>query len=195
MAAETAFRSEERFDQRTFRRWLDARPRSDVNHYELLDGRIVMTPPAGWPHASIEVAISARLNEYVRANKLGMVLGSSAGYDLPSGDTLEPDVSFISAERFDAGPKPATGRFVRIVPNLVVEILSKATARYDRTEKKKTYERNGVDEYWIVDPGRREVTVYHLRKGGYATGRKFSTGTIRSRAVRGFSVEVDEIVA
>jgi hypothetical protein len=37
---------------------------------------------------------------------VGRVQGSSAGYELPSGDTLEPDASFISRERFAAGPAP-----------------------------------------------------------------------------------------
>ena len=62
------------------------------------------------------------------------MLGSSAGYDLPSGDTLEPDVSFLSAARLAAGPAPERGRFLRIVPDLVVEILSDSTAKRDRGE-------------------------------------------------------------
>jgi Uma2 family endonuclease len=52
MIAETAFQSDECFDQKAFRRWLDRRPPSDTNHYELIDGRIVKTPPAGWPHTA-----------------------------------------------------------------------------------------------------------------------------------------------
>lgn len=49
MAVETGFSSDERFTQGEFRRWLDQQPQSDLNHYELIDGRIVMTPPAGNP--------------------------------------------------------------------------------------------------------------------------------------------------
>lgn len=195
MIAETAFRSEERFDQAAFRRWLDARPQSDINHYELINGRIVMTPPAGWPHGSVDSAIAARLHEHVRRHRLGIVLGSSAGYDLPSGDTVEPDVSFISSKRFAAGPKPAAGQFLRIVPNLVVEILPPSTARRDRTEKKKVYEHNRVDEYWIVDPVRKEVTVFDLAKRGYAAGRSFKSGRIRSRVLPRLALSVGGIFA
>lgn len=50
---QTAFRSEERFTQAEFRAWLEVRPGSDANRYELLDGRIVMTPPTAWPHSSL----------------------------------------------------------------------------------------------------------------------------------------------
>jgi Uma2 family endonuclease len=195
MGVETAFQSDERFDQKTFRRWLDERPASDINHYELIDGRIVMTPPAAWPHGTIGGHIGARVGTHVRKKKLGIVLDSSAGYDLPSGDTVEPDVSFISSKRFAAGPKPAAGEFVRIVPNLVVEILSPGTAKRDRTEKKALYERNRVDEYWIVDPRRRQVTVFELEKRGYGTGTVFAAGRIRSRVLPGLDLPVEDLFA
>jgi Uma2 family endonuclease len=193
MIAETAFHSDEQFDQKQFRRWLDARPASDINHYELINGRIIMTPPAGWPHGSVETALVIPLGQHVQSRKLGVVLGSSTGYDLPSGDTVEPDVSFIAARRFAGGPKPTPGRFLRIVPNLVVEILLPSTARKDRIDKKCAYERNGVDEYWIVDPSRKQVTVFHLGKRGYAAGATFTAGPIRSRVLPGFVVSAKEL--
>ena len=57
------------------------------------------------------------------------------------------------------------GEFLRTVPTLVVEILSHSTARRDRTKKKAVYARNGVAEYWIVDPDARSVTVHVLGDG------------------------------
>jgi Uma2 family endonuclease len=44
---------------------------------------------------------------------------------------------------------------LRIVPDLVVEVLSRKTASQDPGEKKAIYERNGVREYWLVDPRTR----------------------------------------
>src|SRR5258705_4819105 len=144
MVMQTGFVSPEIFTQKEFKRWLAEQPRSDINHYELLHGKIVMNPPAGWPHASIEANILAPVTTFVRTRGLGVVLGSSAGYDFPSGDTVGPDISFISTARLAAGPAPQQGKFVRIVPNLAVEILSDATAQRDRTEKKTIYAENGV---------------------------------------------------
>ena len=192
MAGDTAFKSEERFDQRKFRRWIDERSPSDLNHYELIEGRIAMTPPARWPHGRVAMLIGSRLEQHVRKHELGVVLDSSTGYELPSGDTVEPDVSFISTQRFAKGPRPTAGQFIRIVPDLVVEILSPATARRDRTEKKKLYEANGVDEYWIVDPARRSVAVFHLGKQGYA-GRSIAEGKLRSRVLSRLDLQVEEI--
>ncbi|MBI3800502.1 MAG: Uma2 family endonuclease, partial [Deltaproteobacteria bacterium] len=73
-----------------------------------------------------------------------------------------------------AGPQVRRGQFLKIVPTLVVEILSPATAKRDRTEKKRLYETNGVEEYWLVDQDRREVTVFHLTERRYDAGTRFS---------------------
>ena len=146
-----------------------------------------MTPPAGWGHGEIEARLIRILADFVETNKLGKVFGSSTGYNLPSGDTLEPDMSFISAEHWAQGPQVGRGHFLRIVPNLVVEILSPATAHRDRVEKKKIYETNGVDELWLVDPLRREVTVFQLAAGKYNHGRRIGTrSTLRSQILPGF---------
>jgi len=172
--AETAFISTETFTQKAFKRWVERRPMTDINRYELINGRIVMTPPASWEHGESEVKAGRILVDFVEKHNLGRVFGSSTGYELPSGDTLEPDVSFISRERWARGPQPKRGQFLKIVPNLVVEILSPTTAGRDRTEKKRIYEMNGVDEYWLIDPDRREVTVFHLIGGQYDAGKRFS---------------------
>jgi len=195
MTPQTAFRSDERFTQADFRTWLEERPGADINRYELLRGRIIATPPAGWPHGRLEATLVCWLGERVHKNKLGVVQGSSAGYDLPSGDTVEPDASYVSRARLAAGPAPQSGRFLRIVPDLAVEIFSPATARRDRTEKKAIYERNGVREYWLVDAEKRTVAVFRLRKGQYGPARTFSRGSFKSGVVPGLIVSVEEVFA
>jgi hypothetical protein len=44
---ETTFVSTATFNQKAFKRWVENRPLTDVNRYELTDGKIVMVPPAG----------------------------------------------------------------------------------------------------------------------------------------------------
>jgi Uma2 family endonuclease len=190
---ETAFQSEESFTQREFWEWVNDRPRSDLNHYELINGRIVMTPPAGWPHGGIGSNLNVLLGTHVRGGNLGRVFDASTGFELPSGDTVEPDVSFISAARLAAGPAPERRKFLRVAPALIVEILSDPTARRDRVEKKDVYERNGVEEYWIVDPDRREVTVFHLVGEHYDAGEVFQHGPIASQVLPTVAFTVDDV--
>lgn len=191
MAAEMAFVPAEAFTQAEFKRWVERRPLSDANRYELIDGRIVMTPPAGWGHGEIEANVVSILREFVRKHDLGRVFGSSTGYNFAPRSTLEPDASFIAHGRWAKGPHTRPGQFLRIVPNLVVEILSPSTSRRDRLEKKKLYEEHGVDEYWVIDPNRREVTVFRLADGRYSTGEVFTAGQkLRSGVLPGFVVPV-----
>lgn len=190
MLSTTTFRSDESFTPRTFRRWVDSRPMADVNHYELVRGRIVMTPPAGWTHASVGARIVGLLDAHVRRHRLGTVFDSSLGYILPSDDVLEPDASFVSTARFEANRPSRPNEYLRAVPNLVVEILSPGTAARDRTEKKELYEQNGVDEYWIVDSDHRAVTVFVREPRGYGAGRTAIGGTFRSRVLPKLRVSV-----
>ena len=192
---QTAFRSEERFTQAEFWDWLQKLPADDIHHYELINGQIVMTPPAGYPHEKVIMRIIHALLQHVVPGALGEVLGSSAGYDFPSGNTLEPDVVFISAGRLRAGPKPERGRFYRIVPDLVVEVLSRSTAARDRTEKKEIYARDGVREYWIVDSRRREVTVFYSEGTEFSAGAVFRDGLIGSRVLPGLVLATASIFA
>ena len=47
-------------------------------------------------------------------------------------------------------------------PDLVVEVLSKGTAKRDRGIKFTDYAANGIGEYWIVNPGKQTVEQYEL---------------------------------
>ncbi len=177
-----AFRSLERMTQAEFARWLKTVPAGDLHHYELLNGFVVMEPPAGWPHGGIEIEIGSRLHAFLETHPLGRLCGSSQGFELPSGDTVEPDLALISKERWDGMQRPIQG-FLRVVPDLVVEILSPGTRRIDQKEKKNIYQRNGVREYWLVDPRSRSVEVFRLQAGEYDAGRRFVAGDMLDCAV------------
>ncbi len=180
------FESTRTVTQAEFAAWVESRERArDIAHYELLHGRIVMTPPAGYPHGEIGLEIGSMLHEFVRAKGLGKCFDSSQGFELPTGDTVEPDVSFVSRERWEAAPPPEPGKFLKVVPDLVIEILSPSTASQDRGEKKGIYERAGVREYWLVDSRAREIVVFVLVDGRYGKERIFTPGgTARSEILR-----------
>jgi Uma2 family endonuclease len=193
MDTEIPFSSERRLTQRQFCRWVNRRPESDHHSYELIHGRIVMTPPADFFHGTIEAEIATRLANHARAFDLGRVLASSATYALPTGDTLEPDVSFISQERLAAGPRPVRGKSIRMVPDLAVEILSRPTAHRDRRVKRDIYAAAGVREYWVVDPERCTATVYRARRGAFDRGVTHTAGVLRSGVLRGLVVPLDDL--
>jgi Uma2 family endonuclease len=160
--------------QAEFAEWVEERQSFDtLNHYEFLNGRVVMNPPAGFPHGSSDSRVQGLLFNQVYPGKLGEVFGSSQGFELPSGDTVEPDAAFVSKVRWEA-ITPVPGKFLRVVPDLLVEILSRRTAKTDRTEKKDIYAHNGVREYWLLDPQKRTLTQFLLEGDRFDTGRTFT---------------------
>ena len=60
----------------------------------------------------------------------------------------QPDVLFVSRDRLSLIERHG----ISGAPDLVIEILSASTARYDRGPKLRAYERTGVREVWLVDP-------------------------------------------
>lgn len=197
---ETAFASEGRFTPGQFRTWAERRPADDRNRYELLDGRIAVTPPPGWPHSRIAARMACRLLLHVEKGRLGEVLESSAGYDLPTGDCVQPDVSFFSNETLRSGPAPVEGKSLAFAPNLAVGVLSPSTRRRDRTEKREIYERNGVAEYWVVDPVARSVTIFAREEpgtggttSGFGPGAAWKSGPAPSRLLPGIDLTIEQI--
>lgn len=189
MHLDLSFISEETLTQDEFAAWVAGHP--DRSRCELIEGRIVMNPPAGWPHGRLAARLVYLLEAAVEGR--GLVCESSAGFELPTGDTVEPDVSYVSRARLEKGPAPEEGRFLRIVPDLVVEILSPRTQARDRTTKRRIYAESGVEEYWLVDPKAREVRVFVRRgEGRFDDGRTYvGDARIASAVLPDLSLTVD----
>jgi len=69
---------------------------------------------------------------------------------------LVPDLVYFSEERF---ARVVNEKHATAAPDLVVEILSPGTRRRDKGRKRAVYDREGVAEYWLVDPEAQSVTV------------------------------------
>jgi Uma2 family endonuclease len=190
----TEFISTRCFTQAEFEEWVaSSHVPSELYRYELLHGHVVMEPPAGYPHGELEAIIVAWLSQAVSARRLGKVYGSSQGFALPTGDTVEPDAAFVSSRRLLAAPPPEMGKFLRVVPDLVVEILSQSTRSRDQGEKRDIYRANGVREYWMVDPIVREVTVVVFERDREHELRLRSHDTVRSSVIEDLRLPVREL--
>ena len=50
------------------------------------------------------------------------------------------------------------------MPTLAVEVLSRSTRRKDMVKKLDLYMQTGVKEYWMVDPDKKELSIYNFEK-------------------------------
>lgn len=92
----------------------------------------------------------------------GLVFHAPVGVEFPDTEEgVQPDILFVSTERLEI----VHDDWIRGAPDLIVEILSPATAERDRDLKRKLYQRQGVAEYWIVDPVVESVEVWRFASG------------------------------
>ena len=136
----------------TYRDYFDL-PESD-DRYELIDGELCMTPPPVPEHQGFLGELYVIVRAFVRENKLGRVYFAPIGVVLSEGNVFQPDLILVSNERLDI-----IGRNIMGAPDLVVEVLSPSTERFDRTVKREQYARFGVREYWVADIIGRTVEV------------------------------------
>ena len=134
--------------------------------YEIIEGEKFMAPSPDWGHVNVTANLIATIGVYVKTNKLGTIAPDNFDVHFPDGNLFQPDFIFVSAEkaRFLFQNKANT---IHGVPDMVAEIFSKSTMKRDIGIKKDIYERNGVKEYWIIDPWRETIDVYLLREGKY----------------------------
>ncbi|MCY3708963.1 MAG: Uma2 family endonuclease [Caldilineaceae bacterium] len=163
---------------------------SDDERYELLNGELVMVPSPREIHQSILGILYLMVGTFVRDRGLGKVYFAPFDVVLSDTDVVQPDLLFISNERAER----ITQDNVRGAPDLVVEILSPATAERDRTLKLDLYATHGVKEYWIVDPGAQTITVLLRGESGFEVNGIYGEGqTMRSPTLEEFSVALEEI--
>jgi Uma2 family endonuclease len=156
--------------QSFFARWL-ARRDWDAHGYELVRGRIVRRGSPCPACAGVARRLRRRIEDAARGSST-VVLEPRQGLELPTGDTLLPDISVVSAARW-AEAAPSAGDLLRVVPELVVEVLPQSIALRDRPARdrmREIYERAGVREYWIVDTHTRTITVSVSHPGSFELG-------------------------
>lgn len=135
----------------------------DGNLWEVIDGRIYVSPQPTPAHQNVVTELITILNNHVRKHGLGKVFASAIKVVLDEPTGVGPDIVFISTARLE-GLK-SDGFYGS--PDLVVEVLSSKPG-LDRLVKRDKYARAGVPEYWIIDPVRRSLEVYALEGERYA---------------------------
>ncbi|PYQ28324.1 MAG: hypothetical protein DMF56_16055 [Acidobacteria bacterium] len=162
---------------------------NDGKRYEIIEGELYVNPSPNMKHQRVLLRLARSLADFVETHGLGEVFIAPFDVVLSEIDVLEPDVLFISAARMHI----LTQANVKGAPDLVVEVLSDGTRRYDETTKRKRYEHFEVQEYWIVDPIDDSVRILRLQGKQYE--RIIVGGNITSPLFPGLSLELKKLFA
>ena len=158
--------------------------------YQLIQGELIMAPAPLPTHQDTVGNIFVALTNFAHSRKIGRVFVAPIDVYLGPGDTLQPDVIFISRERFAIiGEKK-----VEAAPDLVVEVLSPGTAYYDLKKKKRLYEQAGVREYWVVDRLDKSVEVFVLEKHAFTLLQRIEgEGCVVSHILPGLNLDLSDV--
>jgi len=158
--------------------------------YQLIRGELIMSPSPSPIHQEVLKSIGVKLVTWVEPRGLGKVYFAPIDVYFSDTDVYQPDIIFISKERLQIiDDKKINGPV-----DLVIEILSPATAYYDLRIKKDLYEKAGVKEYWIVDPLEKMIEIYFNENGRFSLHQTVrGTGDIASKLINGFKIDLKEV--
>lgn len=131
----------------------------DGKSFELVNGQLV-EKNMGFESSFIGGQLFLFLANYCYSKGLGWVLPADTSYQCFSDDLTKvrkPDVSFLAASRV-VGNHPKG--HCKLVPDLVVEVVSPNDEFSQVSIKVHEYLDAGVHLVWVVDPEGEEVLVY-----------------------------------
>ncbi|CAB3395472.1 Uma2 family endonuclease [Kyrpidia spormannii] len=164
--------------------------RETAERYEVIDGVMYdMTPPPSTLHQRAVVGLTVQLANHFHGTPCQVFAAPFGVWLTENADEhVEPDVLVICnpdiiVEKGAVGP-----------PDLVVEVISPATAAKDKGVKWQLYRRTGVREYWIVDPHHQTVDVWLFHKDPADQPRVYGKNdTLRSMSFENLTIRLSEI--
>jgi Uma2 family endonuclease len=139
----------------------------DDERWEIIDGDAYnMTPAPSIKHQNVVGTIFSLLKQSLKG-QLCRPFVAPTDVVLSEYDVVQPDIIVVCDE------KKITAANIQGAPDLVVEVLSPATALKDKREKKALYERSAVREYILIDPIELYVERFVLKGKQYGESEIF----------------------
>lgn len=134
--------------------------------WEIIDGVPYMQAAPTWQHQAISVELTSQFNRYL-AGKSCRVFAAPFDVCIPEYNESDEEISNVISQPdivvvCNESKLRKTGYFG--VPSLIIEISSPSTARKDKLIKFNKFEKAGVNEYWIVEPENKLVSVFILQE-------------------------------
>lgn len=112
-----------------------------------------MAPSPNTFHQIVHGNLHHLLKSYLLRHPLGTVLGAPCDVFLDDLNVYQPDLLYVARESKSARIEI---RGIMGAPDLVVEILSPASAGLDR-RKRAHFAKGGTVEFWQIDPALRQI--------------------------------------
>ena len=125
------------------------------------DGSVTLISPLTLLSDKNEQVPFGELRDWHKRTGLGEVFSSTAGFRLPDGSVRSPDAAWVSQERLAALSEADYDTQAQVVPDFVIEVMSKGDKRSAAQSKMRLdWLANGVRLGWLLWPERRRAYVY-----------------------------------
>ena len=171
----------------TYKEWLKLPEAEGVE--EVVQGEIRKMPPNKWNHARIIEELARQLRAQLDTQSV-FVVTSVFGLVIRRDPltTRVPDLAVFVRNQI-----VELEGYIHSAPELVVEVLSSANTRVERSEKLKDYESLGVPEVWVVSPEAQTVEVMLLKDGRLITSALLREGQLKPAHFAGAVVDIESI--
>lgn len=133
----------------------------DDQRVELIDGVFYdMAAPSGI-HQELAGEIHRQIANFIIDNNgkcIPFISPIDVQLDCDDKTMVQPDVIILCDESKNIN------KCIYGTPDFVLEVISKSTRKKDYTKKLQKYKYAGVREYWILDPFKRILLVYHFER-------------------------------
>ena len=171
----------------TYEEWLKLPEAEGVE--EVVQGEIRKMPPNKWNHARIVEELAQQLRAQLDVESV-FVVTSVFGLVIRRDPltTRVPDLAVFVRNQI-----VEREGYIHSAPELVVEVLSPANTRAERTDKLKDYESLGVPEVWVVSPEAQTVEVMLLKDGRLITSALLREGQLKPAHFAAAVVDIESI--
>jgi len=167
--------------------------KSDIDLTQIINGEEIMAASPFGIHQRISYNLTLEIGLFLRSKPVGTLF--TAPLDVIFEEKInkvQPDLIFIKKENMHIFHEHG---WIRGVPDLLIEVVSKGTITRDTEEKFDIYQKYGVSEYWLVFPEQQCIEVYTLENSIYSLycSTEKTDGKVISKILTGFELDSNVI--
>lgn len=162
----------------------------DDTRWELIDGVPYMMSAPNRRHQELSGALFLQFANFLKGKSCKVYYAPfdvRLNADTFDNTVVQPDL-LIVCDHSKLNKAGCAG-----APDMVIEILSPSTSRYDRTLKFNTYLKSGIREFWIIDPETKTLAVHILRNGEYVIHAYTNEDTVPVHVLEDCTINLTEV--